>query len=175
MSRRESIAPDAMAAREAATRSLTRPPYSLDRNLKGLQDTDAGEPVLVFSPRGVPEFWLVPFLRGSLACGFARVTVHSLDVTHLGLFGGRADDQASWLPASFFRGPPKSTLGEIASRYPRARLSKPIMSYDRSPARWGWRITLDGEGHAAIIFVGPSGWYVQSTAADSRADGTYEG
>ena len=117
----------------------------------------------------------MPFLRGSLACGFAGVSVDSLDVTQLGLFGGNAEDRASWLPASFFRAPSKETIGEIASRYPGARLSNPILSYDRSPARWGWRITLDGNEHTATIFVGPGGWYEQSIATDSSSEGAYEG
>lgn len=128
-----------------------------------------GDPALVHTPEGAPAYWLVPFLDGGRASGFARVELHG-KVSQLGAFGAGADDRRAWPEASFFAGPPPRMLEEIGQTHPGAAHTAPLLTYDRSPAHWGWRLDLGPD--RGVAFLTPGGWHlVPAKAPDSGREG----
>lgn len=127
-----------------------------DTTMQALRDALPGPPALVRAPTGAPAFWLVPFERDGLACGYARVGLDGR-LGQLSQFGANASDRAAWPQASYFQQAPQAALAEIRARHPQADLGEPVLSYDGSPAKWAWRVTL-GEG-ARVAYVLPGGWY----------------
>ncbi len=117
---------------------------------------DAGTPALVHAPDGAAAYWLVPFVDGGLACGFARVELDGR-VSQVGSFGAGERDRGAWPQAGVFEAPPSHMLEELERKHPEAAGQSPLLTYDRSPARWGWRIDL---GRSGAAFLGPGGWYV---------------
>jgi hypothetical protein len=158
MSTRGSGAPnEAEAIRRAVAAERAQAPVAIDPHAAALRNARIGTPVLVYAPEGEPAFWLVPLIVGRAACGFARVELNRR-VSQLAMFGGHADDRRSWPAAAFFKQPPDAMLAEIRARYPDARLSEPMLSYDGSPARWAWRVDV-ADGGSATVFITPGGWY----------------
>jgi hypothetical protein len=157
-------------ARQAADRARRTGPSALDPRFRAVRAARVGTPVLVYSPEGRPAFWLVPFIAGGVACGFARVEEPSLRVSQVGVFGAGPDDRASWPPAAFFERPPAALLQEIQSRYG-TTATEPVLSYDGSPARWAWRVDVGDPGSGPSVFITPGGWYARSPAPDSGAEG----
>lgn len=111
-------------------------------------------------PQGNKAYWLVPIMCNEKACGFAQVQKDYL-VSKISAFGSSPDDTKSWIDASFFKAPPPNLLKEIQTRYPEMALSEPIFSYDKTPAKWGWKITLTND-QTFEVFVGPANWYKQA-------------
>ena len=138
--------------------------------MQALREAQAGEPALVRAPGGEAAFWLVPFEREGLACGYARVGLDGR-LAQLSQFGANARDRAAWPQASYFRQATEAALAEIRARHPQAALATPVLSYDGSPARWAWRVAIgDGRGDAArVAYVLPGGWY--ETAASGGEHG----
>lgn len=134
-------------------------PAGRDINLSALKDAKAGSPFQVFTPEGEPSFWMVPFLQGNLACGFAFVEL-SGEVSRIGVFGSGPEDKASWIEASFFRRPPPAIMKEIRAKHPDSELSEPLFSFDRSRDRWAWMLKMTKRDHTrAHIFIAPGGWH----------------
>lgn len=156
MSRRESPAPDANAARRAADEVRHKPPVSTDPQFGAVRRASTGAPAIVSDPDGAPAFWIVPYALDDRACGFARVDLQGR-VGQVVTFGGGPDDRASWLALAFFAEPPRPSLEEARSRYPGLRAPAATLSYDGNPSKWGWRIDADQD--ALTIFVTPGGWY----------------
>jgi hypothetical protein len=143
------------AAEEASKEHAARDP-----NLAALRKARIGNPALVKTPEGEDAYWIVPFIIENEACGFAFVE-KTLKVSRLGIFGGGPTDQASWITASFFEKPPPETISDIRNRYSHMRISDPLLSYDRSPSKWGWIVNLKNERELTIVIT-PSGWYEQT-------------
>jgi hypothetical protein len=123
-----------------------------------------GSPVLVSSPHGAPAFWLVPFHIDGHACGIARVEL-TAGVSQIATFGSGPDDRAAWPDLSFFDRPPTQFLSEAMQRHPTLRVDAARLSYDATPAKWGWRIeTRDG---ATVVFITPGGWYGSTSRRSS--------
>ena len=137
---------------------------SRDPLLRALRSAVVGNPVLARSPDGAPAFWLVPLEVRQRACGFARVELTER-VAQLSAFGAGADDVSSWPEADFFRRPPARVLDEVRAKYSGAQLAEPVFSYDGSPAKWAWRVTV-GEPATSVVYITPGGWYER---AGSRA------
>lgn len=151
-------------AAETARRSM--PPAGVPAVV--LAAAQAAEPVLVRHPDAHPAFWIVPFIRGSSACGFATVDL-STTVTAISALGAGLEDRAGWIDASWFTSPPPRVLEEVRAANPDAILSEPMLSYDRSPARWGWTVTIRRPGaEPRTAFIGPRTWHVVSAAAAQR-------
>ncbi len=148
---------DRETIRKAADAARNQPPVIDDRNFAALRTARAASPVRVYSPAGELSFWMVPFLVKSLACGFACLDL-SGKVMRLGIFGSAPEDRASWVEASFFKKPPPGVLSEIRAKYSGFEISKPILSYAASPAKWGWKVEVRNRSKS-IIFITPSGWF----------------
>ncbi len=142
---------DRESIRTVATDAARASPAS-----KELDGAATAVPVLVKAPSGNPEYWLVPSVRGDWACGFASVPPEGV-VQRAGALGSGRADGGGWIPASYFTAPPPEAIREISERYPRATLADPVFSFDRSPARWGWRIHINPPA-GVIVFVSPGGW-----------------
>ncbi len=153
--------PDAnrKAVRSAVAAARKQSPAREDPALAAVRQARIGPPAQVYSPAGIPVFWLVPLLTGTSASGFAHVDLVG-QVIRLGTFGAGPEDRASWIPATFFEAPPAETLSEIRTRYGGADLSEPILSYDTTPVRWAWRLAVFAAGSPVTeVFITPSGWY----------------
>lgn len=167
MSQPGSTAPEDLDAfRRAADRARRREPHRSDDMLAAVLRAAAGDPALVHTPEGMPAYCLVPFTAGKLAAGFARVELDG-KVSQLGAFGAGAEDRAAWPPASFFTAPPPHMLQEIQRRHPDADIAAPLLTYDRSPARWAWRVNLE----SGAVFISPGGWYVSSPTRHHDREG----
>ena len=132
---------------------------AVDPALVRARSARLGSPVPVLAPDGSVAFYLVPLVVDHRACGFARVEP-SLRVSQLGIFGGHADDESAWIDEDYFARPPARLLDEVLAAYPGSMLSAPVFSYDRTPARWGWRVeVVRGGAPVEVVFIGPTSWY----------------
>ena len=181
MSTRGSIAPDREAARRAADRERSRPPVSSDPRFEAVRRGQVGSAVPVSSPDGAPAFWLVPFELDGRACGVARVELTSA-VSQIATFGSGPADRGAWPEASFFEHPPPGLVAQAAERHPTLESSTARLSYDGTPAKWGWRIdTRPGEfedpplsgQEGTVVFITPGGWYTRAVrrAAGANREG----
>ena len=154
--------------RDAVVAELGRPPVSTDPAMSDLREAVVGDPVLARSPHGTPAFWLVPLLLGTHAGGFARVDL-SCRVTQIGRFGAGPKDHASRPEAAFFRQPPPGPLAQLQDRHAGQPMTKPVFSYDGSPAKWAWRIAV-GQPVTTVAFITPGGTYEKPASAPSLPD-----
>jgi len=145
---------------KAAEEARRAEPMAKDPSFAALRKARIGTPALVKTPEEEDAYWIVPFIVGKKACGFAFVET-TLNVSRLGTFGAGPRDQASWIDASFFERPPPEILSDIKSRYSDMRMSAPIFSYDKTPSKWAWMIKLRDK-RELTIFVTPAGWYEQT-------------
>jgi hypothetical protein len=136
--------------------------------LAAVRSAVVGEPALVRTPDGAAAYWLVPFVEGDLASGFARVELNGR-VSQLGAFGAGARDRGAWPVASFFAAPPRQLLQEIEQLHPGVVIDAPLLTYDRSPAHWGWRVELGSSRGSA--FISPGGWHLQTASLASDREG----
>ena len=139
-------------------------PVSHDPKFSAVRDGKVGLPVMVNEPEGKPAFWLVPILMGDSACGFARVEL-AHKVSQIGIFGSGPEERASWIDASFFEKPPPEILAEIRTRYSGSMISEPLLSYDKTPARWAWKIEIRNRTNS-VAFISPGGWYERKLDED---------
>ncbi|MGY4827086.1 hypothetical protein ACVNIS_00760 [Sphaerotilaceae bacterium SBD11-9] len=153
---------------ERAVETALRHAGSGDATTRLLRSARVGAAALARTPGGEPAFWLVPFERDGLACGYARVGLDGR-VGQLSQFGSGEADRGAWPPASFFRQPPAPWLAQIGARHPGEALAEPLLSYDGVPARWAWRIAL-GDG-ARVAFVSTGGWYEKPAEPGSGEQG----
>lgn len=144
-------------------------PVAKDPQFSVVRDSEVGSPVQVRTPEGAPSFWMVPFLIENRVCGFAFVEL-SGKVSKLGIFGSTPEDYPSWMDASFFKKPPGSILAEIQAKFSGLTISEPIFSYDRSPAKWAWRVEIRNE-IKSVIFITPGGWYERLPEEDNTREG----
>ena len=157
------------AIRKAVEVKRSKAPVSKDPLFSAVRDAKIGSPAMVYTPEGKEAFWLVPILMGDSACGFARVEL-SHKVSQVGIYGSSPEDYAGWIEASFFEKPPSRLLDAVRSRYSGMRISEPILSYDKTPAKWAWRIEI-GEKVKTIVFITPGGWYEQVSRNDRNCEG----
>jgi len=157
------------AIRKAVEVKRAKAPVSIDPLFSAVRDAKIGSPAMVYTPEGKEAFWLVPILMGDSACGFARVEL-SHKVSQVGIYGSSPEDYAGWIDASFFEKPPSRLLDAIRSRYSGMNISEPIFSYDKTPAKWAWRIEI-GDKLKTIVFITPWGWYEQVSKNDSKREG----
>jgi hypothetical protein len=144
--------------KEAVRIARGQPPYSQEPAFATLRQAETGAPVLVHTPAGEPAYWLVPFIVQGMVCGFAQTSLQGV-VMRIGILGGSAGDRAAWIEASYFEQPPREMLAEIRQQYAGAALPEPVFSYDGSPIKWAWRLSILKEGAAPVeVFISPSGW-----------------
>ncbi|MCW4005609.1 MAG: hypothetical protein NWF04_03295 [Candidatus Bathyarchaeota archaeon] len=141
-------------------RALQKPHILESEQCDSVRSGVLADPVAVHDADGKEAYWLVPMLHSEKACGFAHVN-QDLSVSKIATFGSGPKDTASWVDAAFFKQPPPEALKEIRARYPDMELSEPLFSYDKTPDKWGWKITLKN-GDSFNVFVGVFGWYKQS-------------
>ncbi len=129
-----------------------------------------GSPALVSSPDGAPAFWLVPFERDNRACGVARVDLSGV-VSQVATFGSGPRDREAWPDMSFFEHPPPALVAEAMRQHPSLHAETARLSYDGTPAKWGWRI--EARGTPTLVFISPSGWYARdaSRTPDAHREG----
>ena len=169
MSTPGSTALDPGAARRAADRERGRPPVSEDPEFEAIRTAAAGSAALVSSPDGAPAFYLVPFEIDGRACGIARVEL-SAKVSHVSTFGSGPRDRDAWPDVSFFEQPSAALLAEANRRYPTLQ-NTARLSYDGTPAKWGWRLeTVSG---STVVFITTGGWYARN--AGQTVDPNREG
>lgn len=161
MSRRGSTAPEPAGIAAAAGRARQLVPYRDDPALAAVRGATVGTPALVRSPEGEPAFWLVPFIDGRLACGFARVGLDGR-ISQLGAFGSGHHDPPAWPDADFLSKVPARWWKELTQRFPEAQSTGAVLSYDQSPAKWSWRIHLGPQ--QGVAYIGPHGWYVRDAS-----------
>ncbi len=161
-----STAPDAIAeVRAAVQEAISRPPVSSDRSMEWLCRCAVGAPVLACSPEGIPAFWIVPLEIDRYACGYAKADLQARvgQIASLGIGAGQSEGCPD---SDFFRRPPDGALKEIRGRYAGMVLGEPLFSYDRTPAKWGWRVTV-GLPVVKVVFINPGGWYESHGLDDS--------
>jgi len=150
---------DAAAVRQIAARAREQYSAAGKPMLSVLRQAEVDPPVVVHAPDGQPAYWLVPYVIGDFAAGFARIGLAGA-VSQIGTFGAGPDDRRSWIPRDFFQRPNDRALDEIRAQFADAVISEPMLSYDTSPAKWGWRLTVSRQGRvAAVVFITPGGWY----------------
>jgi hypothetical protein len=159
--RRTNLPVDRNSVLKAVKKALTEHPVSGDLNFAILRKANASNPVIVKDDEGKDAFWLVPLLSGEKAVGFVRLE-KNLRVSQVGIFGASAADRESWVDASFFDRPPPEAINSIRVRYPDMKMSDPVFSFDKSPAKWGWLIALSNNRKISI-FVTPSGWHEKTS------------
>jgi hypothetical protein len=153
---------------KAAKKVLNEHPICDDLNFANLRNANARIPIIVKDDKGEDAFWLVPLLRGEKAVGFVRLE-KNLKVSQVSIFGASGADRESWVAASFFDTAPSEAIDSIKLRYPDMELSEPVFSFDKSPAKWGWKITLSNK-RKITVFVDPSGWH-EKTSHDTEFEG----
>ena len=154
--------------REVVICSRKKFPITEDVKLSSLKSAEVGTPIMVYTPERSPSFWLVPYVVKKYACGFAFVEL-SGSITKIGIFGSAPEDRASWIEVSFFENPPDNFLREIQAKYFGLALSHPYFSYDRSPAKWAWRLEISDKGKiSSLIFITPSGWYERNPEKEEQ-------
>lgn len=160
----------ALEAERAALSALGREPAASDPGCAALRDARCGPAVAVVDPLTREfAFWLVPFIREDRACGRAVVD-GSGRVQSIGSFGGGPRDEAAWPPAAFFHAAPHALLEDVRRAHPAAMEIAPVLSFDRTPAKWGWLVATPPP-KPVRIFIGPRAWYV----ARSQINGDREG
>jgi hypothetical protein len=140
--------------RRAVARKLASGPAPGDPAMGALKSATVGGPVLARSPEGEPAFWLVSLELGHRACGFARADLAER-VVQISSFGPGPE---SWPEAALFSHPPGRVIEEVRGLHPGAELGPATLSYDGSPAKWAWRMTV-GNPATAVVFMTPGGWY----------------
>lgn len=147
------------AIKKAVDSARKRTPIVNDSNFLSVMNAEIGSPAMVYTPEGKQAYWLAPFLLKGFMCGFARVDL-PCKVSQIAIFGSSYNDQLSWIDANFFDRPPSHFLKEIQTRYSELTISEPILSYDKSPAKWAWRTEIMKEDKVKfIVFITPGGWY----------------
>lgn len=154
----------------AAKNALGWPPHSEEATFSSLRQARPGSPAMVHTPVGEAAYWMVPFVLQGMACGFAQVDLQGR-VMRMGIFGGTADDRAAWIPAAYFKQPPAALLAEIEQHYPGAVAAKSAFSYDRSPAKWAWRLVVGEETAPVEVFITPRGWYTRRQGGQDGMEG----
>jgi hypothetical protein len=154
---------DEAKVRLAAQRALTQPPVRDDPALGNLQQASVGTPALVRTSEGQPAFWLVPLESGRQACGYVRVELYH-KVATVGAFAIGAESRGAWPEADFFHDPPARFIREIRAMHHGATVKSSMLSFDGTPAKWGWRIELS-HPPGIVAFVSPHGWYLQSDSS----------
>ncbi len=153
---------------KAAKTALKEHSIGDDINFANLRKANARTPIIVKDEKGKDAFWLVPLLNGEKAVGFVRLE-KNLKVSQVSIFGASAYDRESWVAASFFERAPSEAIDSIKLRYPDMEMSEPVFSFDKSPTKWGWKITLSNK-RKITVFVDPSGWH-EKTSHDTEFEG----
>jgi hypothetical protein len=147
----------------AADRAREQDLDPTDPIFRAIQETTTAHPTLVHTPDGKPAYWIVPFVQGDFAAGFARVELDKR-VTQLATFG--SGDPRSWVQSTFFENPPEGFLHEIARSHPTVQTESAMFTYEDNPEHWGWRVHLPSHGEA---FITPHEWHVrQDDEPDDR-------
>ena len=126
-------------------------------SLGKLKETQRAEPVAMVSAEGEVTHWFVPFIQEERALGFAIVSQAGKFVSY-GLLSPRPSSKPG-IDRHFFTEPPAGILEEIKERFPGMHLVSQAFSYDQSPQRWGWRVTIEQGKQAMVLFATPGGWY----------------
>ena len=143
---------DQCRIQQLADEARRSPPVAGDPRFAALESATTAPAVLVRSPDGSPAFWLVPFVVAGLAHGIARVELTGR-VAGVSMLGRP-------VIRSWFQRPPADALAKIRVAHPDARLSEPVLSYDRAPSRWGWMVQVRQPGHPdRAAHIGFNGWY----------------
>lgn len=142
--------------KKAVERVLNELPISQDPNYATMTRATIGDPVAVKNNEGDNAFIIVPLLTGEKACGYIRLEIN-LKVSQASIFGANANDYKSWVDASFFYSPPAEAINSIIKKYPTMKISKPIFSFSKSYAKWGWIVRLSNKNQLTIL-ISPSGW-----------------
>jgi hypothetical protein len=142
--------------KKTVERVLNEPPINQDPNFATITKATIGDPVTVKNNEGDNAFIIVPLLTGEKASGYIRLEVN-LKVSQVSIFGANANDYKSWVDASFFYLPPAETIDSILKKYPSMKMSKPIFSFSKSYAKWGWIVKLSNKNQLTIL-ISPSGW-----------------
>jgi hypothetical protein len=104
-----------------------------------------GEAAAIVDPAGAPAGWLVPVTAGEDLVGFVQVSPAGAFMRYAG-FPHPVDAQ-HWLD-------PAHVLRVARSKAPRgARLSAPVLTYDRVPSRVVWAVRARHAGNDLTIFV----------------------
>lgn len=142
-------------------RAISAPPFSLDSSFLFLQNAKIGDPVPLFNPEYVQDSWIIPFLLDGLICAISQVSLNN-KLIRVSVFSSTPTKKERWFSPIFFREPPKQYMTEIKGLFQDYQLSYPLLTYDGSPAKWGWRLqVIDAEKVISNIFIIPSGWYVK--------------
>lgn len=147
------------ALQKAAVREALKSHIVKSEGFQNLSNSTAGTPVLIYSPDDLPEYWMVPYVSGTKVIGHALFDGRQ-KLIRVGIFDMGGDSGTGYIDSSYFTKPPSDLLEEIRGKYPGYALSKPVFSYDRTPARWSWRLGLTNnyENHK-LIFILPGSWY----------------
>jgi len=134
---------------------------NIDHTLKQLRGTATGNPVAMHSPADLPERWLVPYLAGSKACGFAV-----FDQQKQLIKTGVLSSGTGGIDSDYFLRPAPRLIEEIKHKYPDGELSTPIFAYDQTPAKWAWRVSISQKGQTKKnIYIMPESWYETEASA----------
>ena len=163
------VTKDQETIKKAVEAERQKAPTRSNPAFSAVMRAEIGSPAMVYTPEGKEAFWLVPILVGESACGFARVE-RSHKVSQIGIFGSGPEDRPSWIDASFFEKPPSEVLDAVRTRYEGLTISEPVLSYDKTPAKWAWRVAIE-DRVKTVVFISPGGWYEQVSKGDVNREG----
>jgi hypothetical protein len=159
------------AVRRAADAARSVAPVADDVRFTSSGTPGRAHPLRLIRRTGIPPFWIVPFLTSRMVCGFARVDT-SGKVVQVSTLGSGPDDRVGWVSEEWFAHPPPDVLEEIRRAHPEGTIAQPVLSYDRTPARWGWKVdVLTKTGERIRAFIGTGGWCQASSRERDDREG----
>lgn len=144
--------------KKLVSEALSRPFFQHDPPFARLKGAKIGEPVALHDEDNKLHSWIVPLFFKDIVCGTVQVN-SELEIMRVNSHC-KDDEKTGGFNINFFKEPPKKLLDEVCEKYD--ILSQPILSFDRNPTRWGWRLTASVEGEEKKVFITPSGWYIRS-------------
>lgn len=131
-----------------------------------------GAPVLVRNLAREPSYWLVPFLVGDRAAGFARVLPDGR-VLAIGAFGrpGRAPGQSSRVVTGVSMAEAQRLFDDCTRLEAGERPAPPVFVHDGPPGREVWLVETTRDGRPCRwVFVSAAGCY-ERPAGTTLAEG----
>ncbi len=157
-----------------AVKEISKGYIKKDILFQNLINTAPGTPVPVHSPDSGhrQEYWMVPYVSGSTAYGFA-VYDSGQKLVRVGVFG--AGGSTDHIAAEYFVRPPSGQIEDIKNKYRDFVMAEPVFSYDKTPAKWSWRLELSKGGkETVILYILPESWY-EAAQSCNKAGAAYEG
>lgn len=150
---------DESRVKEIVAMEMSRRRYQGDPSFFFLSSSIIGDPVKLFDDYELFHSWIVPISAGSRVCGVAQV----VDEKVVRLIPYCKPGGAGGLDYDFFYEPPRFIVNEITKKY--GAISDPLLSFDESIVKWGWRVFLRVEGEERKAYIFHNGWVLKTKSS----------